>query len=113
LSGAKRFSEARLQTNPLEVMVKHSILLHELEDDVGVAVIDLKAGTQAKAVTLHGQDCGNIKVSEDIPLGHKIAMHDIRKGESIIKYGRPIGKATQDISGGARVHVHNIKSMRW
>jgi len=101
--------------------VKHSILLHELEDDVGVAVIDLKAGTEAKAVTLHGQDCGNIKVSEDIPLGHKIdiplghkiALHDIRKGESIIKYGRPIGKATQDISGGARVHVHNIKSMRW
>lgn len=29
--------------------------------------------------------------------GHKIALNDIKKGENIIKYGYPIGHATEDI----------------
>jgi len=93
--------------------MEHSILMHEPEDDVGVAVVDLKAGTEARAVTLEGRYIGTVKVTEDIPLGHKVAMRDISEGEEVIKYGRPIGRATKSIAKGSHVHIHNIKSMRW
>lgn len=42
--------------------------------------------------------------------GHKIALCDIKKGESIIKYGYPIGHAIDDIKAGEHVHTHNIKT---
>ncbi len=40
--------------------------------------------------------------------GHKYALKDIGKGESIIKYGYPIGLATEDIRAGEYVHTHNV-----
>ena len=42
--------------------------------------------------------------------GHKYALTDIKKGENIIKYGNPIGHATEDILKGAHVHTHNVKT---
>ena len=42
--------------------------------------------------------------------GHKYALCDIKKGESVIKYGCPIGHATCDIKKGEHVHVHNVKT---
>ena len=42
--------------------------------------------------------------------GHKYALHDIKKGEDIIKYGNPIGHATEDIKKGEHVHTHNVKT---
>ncbi len=42
--------------------------------------------------------------------GHKIALTDINKGENIIKYGYPIGKATRDIRTGEHVHTHNVET---
>ena len=42
--------------------------------------------------------------------GHKYALHDIKKGEDIIKYGNPIGHATEDIKAGEHVHTHNVKT---
>ena len=42
--------------------------------------------------------------------GHKYALVDIKKGENIIKYGNPIGHATQDIKKGEHVHTHNVKT---
>lgn len=43
-------------------------------------------------------------------LGHKIARAAIGKGDKIVKYGAPIGRATEDIAAGAHVHVHNVVS---
>lgn len=54
-----------------------------------------------------------IKAISDIPLGHKIALKDIRQSDIVIKYGRPIGSAIKDIKVGEHVHVHNIRSNRW
>lgn len=42
--------------------------------------------------------------------GHKYALVDIKKGENIIKYGNPIGHATEDIKKGEHVHTHNVKT---
>ena len=48
--------------------------------------------------------------SETIPAGHKYALKKICKGETVIKYGEIIGRATQDIAEGEWVHTHNVKS---
>ena len=42
--------------------------------------------------------------------GHKYALRDIKSGENIIKYGNPIGHATEDIKAGEHVHTHNVKT---
>ncbi len=93
--------------------MKHSILLHEAGDDVGVAVIDLKKGATAGAVTLEGKAAGSVKVRENVPLGHKVAMRDVAQERAVIKYGRQIGKAVKPIAKGDHVHTHNLRTMRW
>lgn len=93
--------------------MKKGILLHEASDDVGVAAIDIQAGEEVEAVTLEGKLVTSVKVIENIPLGHKVAMRDMASGKHVQEYSRDIGYATQDIPFGAHVHVHNIKSLRW
>ena len=53
-----------------------------------------------------------IRANDPIPVGHKLAIHDINKGDIIMKYGEVIGRATQDIHIGQHVHVHNLESCR-
>jgi (2R)-sulfolactate sulfo-lyase subunit alpha len=93
--------------------MKHGILLHEHDDDVGVAVVDLKKGAVVGAVTLEGKAVGRVTLRDKVPLGHKVAMRDLAKDKPVLKYGRPVGKAVQAISKGAHVHVHNLKTLRW
>ena len=50
----------------------------------------------------------NVEVS--LENGHKYAVRDIKKGESVIKYGFPIGSASADIAKGEHVHSHNLKT---
>lgn len=57
-------------------------------------------------VLIHEND--NVRVNLDN--GHKYAICDISKGEQIIKYGFPIGIATEDIKTGEQVHSHNLKT---
>jgi (2R)-sulfolactate sulfo-lyase subunit alpha len=73
----------------------------------------LKAGDEIGAATLEGESLGSLKVVEDIPLGHKIAMHDVPQDKHIIEYGREIGRATAAIQCGGHVHVQNIRTLRW
>ena len=49
-------------------------------------------------------------VEVNISDGHKIAVRDIKCGENIIKYGQPIGHATEDVKKGEKVHTHNLKT---
>jgi len=41
---------------------------------------------------------------------HKIALKDIAVGQSIVKYGEPIGEAKIEIKAGDWIHIHNIKT---
>ena len=43
-------------------------------------------------------------------LGHKIARQSVAVGGQVIKYGAPIGRATQAIATGEHVHLHNLIS---
>ena len=51
-----------------------------------------------------------VTLAADLPLGHKLARRPIAAGEKIVKYGAPIGTATEAIAIGTPVHVHNVKS---
>lgn len=48
---------------------------------------------------------------EKIPQFHKLACRRLSKGDTVIKYGEPIGAATTDIEIGGYVHIHDLKSM--
>lgn len=93
--------------------MKHGILLHEFDDDVGVAVEDLKKGNKIGVVTLEGKAAGAVKLISNVPLGHKVAMRDLAKDKPVIKYGRPVGKTVAPVAKGEHVHVHNVKTLRW
>lgn len=93
--------------------MKFGILVHAADDDVGVAVMDLKSGDEIGAATLEGQSVGSVRAVDDIPLGHKIALRDLAVEKQVIEYGRPIGRATEAIYRGSHVHVHNLRTLRW
>jgi len=86
-----------------------AMIVHE-KDNVATALSDLVVGDR---VTLMGPGkLGVIAASQPIPFGHKIVLIAIRKGEAIVKYGEVIGRATQRITPGIHVHIHNIESLR-
>jgi (2R)-sulfolactate sulfo-lyase subunit alpha len=90
------------------------ILVHDKKDTVGVAVIEgIKAGQELIGWVMEDDSTIKVKALNDVPIGHKVATKDIRKGETVIKYGYDIGKAVSDIKVGEHAHVHNIKTKRW
>ena len=88
-------------------------LVHEKADNVGVATADIKAGEKIKGLYMDSQAPVEIKALKDIPLGHKIALKDMRVGEAVIKYGHDIGRVVIDIKIGDHVHIDNLKTKRW
>ena len=83
-------------------------ILLNTTDDVATALTALKAGQTVKVEL--DDTAYTTALSEDIDFGHKYALRDIAKGEDILKYGLPIGKALVDIKAGEWVHVHNCRS---
>ncbi|MDQ0232520.1 UxaA family hydrolase [Metabacillus malikii] len=83
--------------------MKASIRIHD-KDNVVVAVrtIEKDEVIEVDQLTIH--------VKEGIEKGHKIAIKQISSGENIIKYGFPIGHATENIEAGHHVHTHNTKT---
>jgi (2R)-sulfolactate sulfo-lyase subunit alpha len=79
---------------------------------VAVAVRDLSPGTVSGAYLDTDKDL-NVDLHHEVPLGHKLALTDISKGEDVIEYSTRIGTASQDIAAGDYVHTHNIRSARW
>ncbi|MFH1086553.1 MAG: UxaA family hydrolase [Chloroflexota bacterium] len=91
-------------------MKRKAILMHS-QDDVATALTELAAGEEIE-VELSGRRVSTV-VREEIQFAHKYALRNIAKGEPILKYGMPIGKALEDIQAGQWVHVHNCRSDRW
>ncbi len=79
------------------------ILLHP-DDNVLICIAPIAAGERVAVGDLE------LRALEDVDVGHKLARRPIAPGEGILKYGAPIGSATQAIAAGEWVHVHNMKS---
>lgn len=90
-----------------------TFLMHEKQDTVGVAVVDIKTGQEVQGRSLHGTATPKLKSLSEIPLGHKIALRDFKPGDTVIKYGVDIGKIVAPVKKGEHVHVHNLKTKRW
>lgn len=80
-------------------------------DIVAVALQPLAKGTTVTLEAMEGAPEVSVTLLEDITAGHKFALKDIKKDEHIIKYGYPIGAASQDIKKGEHVHTHNIHTL--
>lgn len=48
-----------------------------------------------------------IKLLEATPLGHKVALQDLKKDDAIIRYNQVIAYAKQDLAAGSWVNEHN------
>ena len=69
-------------------------------DNVAVALQDLSKGESVEGVRL----------SMDVPRGHKVLLADLKAGENVIKYGYPIGHVTRDVPAGSLVDHSCIKT---
>lgn len=90
------------------------LLIHSPKDNVGVVVIEgLKAGTDMLAVITEDDSDTQLTANQDIPIGHKVALTDLKEGDTVMKYGEDIGRIVKAVSKGDHVHVHNMKTKRW
>jgi altronate hydrolase len=80
--------------------VLNELLQIDPADNVAVALRPLARGS-----VING-----LQLLDDVLAGHKIALRDIRHAQPVLKYGHPIGAASQDISAGRHVHTHNVAS---
>jgi len=65
----------------------------------------------AEAVLLRGLvSVREIRLTQPIKTGHKVALCALESGAAIVKYGVTIGEATQHIAEGEWVHLHNCRS---
>ena len=95
-------------------MAKTDIIIHEKKDNVGVVVIEkITPNKECNCWIMENDGSVTIKSENEIPLGHKIAMIDLKEGDTILKYGHDIGKVVAPIKKGDHVHVHNVKTKKW
>jgi (2R)-sulfolactate sulfo-lyase subunit alpha len=89
-------------------------IVHDKADSVGVVVVeDVQPGKDLTGWILETDETISLKALDHVPLGHKIAMGDIKTGDTVLKYGYDVGRAVQNIGKGRHVHVHNLKTKRW
>jgi altronate hydrolase len=81
---------------------QHRALQIHPADNVGVVLDEVAPG---ETVWLGDE---GFEISDEVPRAHKIALREIAPGEPIIKYGFPIGHATEAIGRGRWIHSHNM-----
>jgi altronate dehydratase len=80
-------------------------LIMNPSDNVAVALVRFNPGDQFETPT------GSLRICDEIPIGHKVAIREIPSGDFVFKYGERIGRATSLIRPGAHAHVHNIEDI--
>ena len=95
-------------------MSQTDLIIHDEKDNVAVVVIETtKKGQDCSAWIMENDKTVQINSINEIPLGHKIALQDLKEGDTILKYGHDIGKVVKSIKKGEHVHVHNVKTKKW
>src|SRR5438477_7423786 len=78
-----------------------AVLLREA-DSVAVLKRPVKAGEEI------GNHLVHLRVGQNIPAGHKIALLELADGAPVKKYGQIIGFARGHIRPGEHIHSHNL-----
>ena len=84
-------------------MERDFIRIHP-NDDVAVALRDVGKNTEVEVAG------ARLVALDDIPMGHKMALRDLRARENVRKYGSPIGHVTRDVPAGSWLHSHNVQT---
>ena len=93
---------------PAGGMPLHELVVHlHPSDNVAIAKARLQPGTILiwEPVASHPV---HITVRQTVPPAHKIALHEIRRGQPVRRYGQLIGVALRDIHPGEHVHTRNL-----
>src|SRR5215831_10647741 len=90
-----------LEITKLPTAENSAIHLHPT-DNVAVARVPLSAGTELRV------DGIEIRVLDQVPAGHKIALKAIAPGEIVRRYGQIIGRARRPIAPGNHIHTQNL-----
>ncbi len=89
-------------------------LVHSPKDNVGVVVVEgLKAGTDMLGVVTETNSTIRVTATQDIPIGHKVALTELKEGDTVIKYGQDVGRMVGSAKTGEHVHIHNHRTKRW
>ncbi|PAF32336.1 altronate dehydratase family protein [Paenibacillus sp. 7516] len=83
----------------------HDWIAIQPQDDVIIALRDYTKGE-----TVNLPDGVSFTLLDDVPKGHKIAVHGIEPGDDVLKYGFSIGIAKERIEQGNWIHSHNLKT---
>jgi (2R)-sulfolactate sulfo-lyase subunit alpha len=89
-------------------------VVHDEGDSAGVVVVEgVKAGKALSGWIMDQDKDLSIKALSDIPIGHKLAIKELKANDTVIKYGVDIGRTIAPIKVGEHLHVHNVKTKRW
>lgn len=86
-----------MPTDPRLLLLHPGDSVYVLRDQIAAGETVLVSGTA-------------VAFAQPLGLGHKIARVAVAEGESVIKYGAPVGRATRTIAPGDHVHLHNLAS---
>ena len=84
--------------------MSNNALIINPRDNVAVAVVEIKAGSEVTGLS------EPLQAVTDVPRNHKVALTEIKAGDAVIKYGETIGRADKDVRAGEWVHTHNLKA---
>jgi altronate dehydratase small subunit len=90
--------------------LKQKAVVMNPKDNVATALANLKAGDALELGV--GGEIRTVKLTSDVPFGHKLSLSKIGLDSPVIKYGEVIGLATTAIEPGDYVHIHNVVSAR-
>ena len=87
------------------MVLVQSFIVMNARDNCATALTTLPKDT---IVHINGVD---VRLNQEIEIGHKFAITDNHTGNLIVKYGQTIGRATKNIAQGEWIHIHNIRSV--
>lgn len=87
-----------------DINSNNGLLILHPKDNIAVLKRPTESGTKQIV------DGRQVVIATPLTMGHKIAIRPIPKGEDVLKYGAPIGFASEDIKTGEHVHLHNLTS---
>ena len=68
-------------------MSQTDLIIHDEKDNVAVVVIDKTSKNQeCNAWIMENDKTVNVSSINEVPLGHKIALQDLKEGDTILKY---------------------------
>ena len=79
------------------------LLFAEPADNVAIVLSEKSQGERLAFLDAEGRP-SVVTLREKIPARHKVAVRPIRSGETVVRYGFPIGRATSDIEPGDWIH---------